>query len=69
MDAAAPGDVRGWQGGSKARELTNGTQTNGALADGEVVWSWHPLLVLNLRRLSHPNRALANLNPPMTVAT
>ncbi len=52
-----------------ARELTNGTLTNGAKADGEVVWSWHPLLVLNLRRLSQPDRVLTNLNPPMTVAT
>jgi len=29
-------------------------ETNDALADGEVVWSWHPLLVLNLRRLVNP---------------
>ncbi len=55
MDAAALGDVRGWQGGSiKARELTNGTQTNGANADGKAVWFWHPLLVLNLRRRVGP---------------
>jgi hypothetical protein len=52
-----------------AREHSSGTLTNDANADGEVVWSWHPLLVLNLRRLSHPNRALTNLNPLMTVAT
>jgi len=25
-------------------------QTNGAEAYGEIVWSWHPLLVLNRRR-------------------
>ena len=31
----------------KARELTNGTRTNDADADGEAVWFWHPLLVLN----------------------
>src|SRR6267154_3908566 len=31
VDARASGDVRGWQGGvDKARELTNGTQTNDA---------------------------------------
>jgi hypothetical protein len=46
----------------KARELTNGTQTDDAwpveafglrcgAADGEVVWFWHTLLVLNSRRL------------------
>jgi hypothetical protein len=29
----------------------------GALADGEAVWFWHPLLVLNSRRLSRPDRA------------
>jgi hypothetical protein len=33
--------------GHKARELTNGTQTNDALADCEAVWFWHPLLVLS----------------------
>ena len=38
----------------KARELTNGTQTIGALADGEAVWFWHPLLVLSSRRLVGP---------------
>jgi hypothetical protein len=38
----------------KARELTNGTQTMGALADGEAVWFWHPLLVLSSRRLVGP---------------
>jgi hypothetical protein len=45
----------------KARELTNGTLTNDAFADGEAVWFWHPLLVLNLRRLSRPDRARTNL--------
>ena len=29
-------------------------QTNGAEADGKAVWSWHPLLVLNLRRQVGP---------------
>ena len=38
----------------QARELTNGTQTNDALADCEAVWFWHPLLVLNLRRRVGP---------------
>src|SRR5712692_12026476 len=36
-------------------------------ADGKAVWSWHPLLVLNLRRLSRPDRVRQNLNPLMTV--
>ena len=37
-----------------ARELTNGTQTNGANADGKAVWSWHPLLVSSQRRQVGP---------------
>src|SRR5713101_1101835 len=52
------GSVRRCQGMAgrvdKARELTNGTQTNDALADGEAVWFWHPLLVLSSRRLVGP---------------
>src|SRR5712692_3666872 len=48
---AMSGDGRA---GHRARELTNGTQTNGALADCEAVWFWHPLLVLNLRRRVGP---------------
>jgi hypothetical protein len=35
-------------------------QTNDAEAYGEVVWSWHPLLVLNRRRFSWPNRVRQN---------
>jgi hypothetical protein len=69
VDARASGDARGWQGGSKARELTNGTRTNDALADGEVVWSWHPLLVLNRRRGVIPTGIGQTFNLPMTVAT
>jgi hypothetical protein len=40
----------------------------GALADGEAVWFWHPLLVLNSRRLVGPTGRRQNLNPRMTVA-
>ena len=43
------------QGGlAKDRERPNGAQTNDAFADGKTVWSWHPLLVLNLRRQVGP---------------
>ncbi len=35
--------------------------TNGAEADGKTVWSWHPLLMLSLRRLSRPNRVRTRL--------
>jgi hypothetical protein len=31
-----------------------GALTNGAEADGKTVWSWHPLLMLNLRRRVGP---------------
>jgi NO-binding membrane sensor protein with MHYT domain len=40
----------------EARERSDGAQTNGANAYGKAVWSWHPLLMLNWRRLSRPNR-------------
>jgi hypothetical protein len=43
------------------RELSKETLTNGAEADGEGVWSWHPLLVLNPRRCCGPDRVLQNL--------
>jgi hypothetical protein len=39
----------------------------GALADGEAVWFWHPLLVLNSRRLVGPTGCRQSLNPRMTV--
>jgi hypothetical protein len=41
----------------------------GALADGEAVWFWHPLLVLNSRRLVGPTGRRQNLNPLVTVTT
>jgi hypothetical protein len=52
----------------KPRELTNGTQTNDALADGEAVWFWHPLLVSSSRRLVSLTGHRPNLNPRTTVA-
>src|SRR5437016_1435052 len=45
----------------KARELTNGTQTDGANADGKAVWSWHPLLVLNPWRQVGPTGLCTSL--------
>jgi hypothetical protein len=39
-------------------------KTNGALADGEVVWSWHPLLMLSLAEARSANRvSKASFNP------
>jgi hypothetical protein len=46
----------------------HGALTNGAEADGEVVWFWHPLLVLNRRRFAGPTGSGKTFNPPMTVA-
>jgi hypothetical protein len=34
--------------GRDNRERFTARKTNGAFADGEVVWSWHPLLMLSL---------------------
>src|SRR5712692_7918528 len=54
-------------GRDEPRERFAACKTIGALADGKAVWSWHPLLVLNSRRLSRPDRVRQNLNPRMTV--
>jgi hypothetical protein len=48
--------VRGSQG---ELNLVSGRRACGRqmlFADGKAVWSWHPLLVLNLRRLVGPDR-------------
>ena len=47
----------GSQGGSSLVSDRRARKTNGAEADGEVVWSWHPLLVSSRRRSWRPNRA------------
>jgi hypothetical protein len=44
----------------------HGARTNGAAADGEIVWSWHPLLVSSVAEADRPNRASdAPFNPLM----
>jgi hypothetical protein len=59
VDAKAPGARCGSQGGfSRERFLAH--KTNGAVAYGKTVWSWHPWLVSNRRRLFEPNRASIN---------
>jgi hypothetical protein len=69
VDAAASGacgDRRAGSDGPVSGRSARGRTAH--VADGEVVWSWHPLLVLNRRRqVARPG--LTNLNPPMTVAT
>ena len=37
-------------------------------ADGEIVWSWHPLLVSSLRRRIGPTGRSDVVNPQTTVA-
>ena len=55
----------------RARQLVSdetARRTSGVLADGEVVWSWHPLLVSSSRRQVRPDRAGRAFNPRTTVA-
>ena len=40
----------------------------GRAAYGQVVWSWHPLLVSSPRRICRPDRASKTTNPRATVA-
>src|SRR6266478_2982346 len=54
-------------GRDEPRERFAARKMIGALADGEAVWFWHPLLVLNSRRLVGPTGRRQNLNPRMTV--
>jgi len=42
--------------GRVSRERLTCAQTNGADADGEAVWSWHPLLVSSWRWCGEPYR-------------
>ena len=37
------------QGGESRERSREARKTSGSVADGEVVWSWHPLLVLSAR--------------------
>src|ERR1700682_4013365 len=70
VDAAASGaqvNCRAGFGLSQTRERSNGAQTNGAEAYGEVVWFWHPLLVSNRRRRVGPTGRGYAVNSPMTV--
>jgi hypothetical protein len=43
-------------------------QTNGAVAYGKTVWSWHPWLVSSRRRFAKPDRAMRAANSPATEA-
>src|SRR6266849_1621589 len=58
VDAAASGDVRGWQGGSiKARELTNGTRTNGAFRGRQNRVVLAPVAGVKFAEAKRPDRA------------
>src|SRR6266404_531671 len=59
----------GIAGRDQLRERTPARRRTMLFTDGEVVWSWHPLLVLNLRRRVGPTGRRQALNPLMTVAT
>ena len=62
MDAAASGDARGWQGGSiKARELTNGTQTNDAFRGLRSRVVLAPVAGVKFAEVRLPDRASATL--------
>jgi hypothetical protein len=70
VDAAASGaqvNCRAGFGLSRTRERSNGAQTNGAEAYGEVVWFWHPLLVSSRRRRVGPTGRGYSVNSPTTV--
>ena len=54
MDARASGAQRQSQGEMNLVSGQLACKMIGALADGEAVWFWHPLLVLNSRRLVGP---------------
>ncbi len=46
------------------RERSSSAQTSGVVADGEVVWSWHPLLVSSLAEVSiGPTGRVKPFNP------
>jgi hypothetical protein len=57
--------ARRYRRASQTRERFNRVRkTNGAFADGEVVWSWHPLLMLSLAEARSANRVSeASFNP------
>jgi hypothetical protein len=60
VDAAASSRVSVAGRADEACERSTGVPTNGAVAYGKAVWSWHPLLVSSWRRFSWPNRVLMN---------
>src|SRR5258705_12475479 len=54
--------------GRVSRERFRACQTNGAVAYGKTVWSWHPWLVSSRRRFAKLNRAMRAANSPATEA-
>ena len=51
----------------EACERSTGVPTNGAVAYGKAVWSWHPLLVSSWRRFLGPTGFRRTANPLVTV--
>ena len=60
VDAAASSRVSVAGRADEACERSTGVPTNGAVAYGKAVWSWHPLLVSSWRRLFEPDRVSIN---------
>jgi len=67
VDAAASSRVSVAGRADEACERSTGVPTNGAVAYGKAVWSWHPLLVSSWRRFFEPNWARSAANPSATV--
>jgi hypothetical protein len=55
--------------GEETRERSReARETSGSVADGQSVWSWHPLLVSSRRRYVGPTGRRYAINSPATVA-
>jgi hypothetical protein len=68
VDAAASGVQMGSQGGLLPVSDDPARGRTAIVADGEVVWSWHPLLVSSRRSFGRPDRAQTKTYSPTTVA-
>jgi hypothetical protein len=62
VDAAASG-AQVVAGRDEPRERLRRARRTASVADGQVVWFWHPLLVSSSRRQAGPDRVRQNLNP------
>jgi hypothetical protein len=56
------------QGGDSRERSREARETSGSVADGQSVWSWHPLLVSSWRRRVGPTGRSYAVNSSTTVA-